>query len=603
MAEPGECDFCCFCGTYRIVLKLSDINCLFWRFMRVNHLSIGLFAGLTTFLLLVTTAGTVGVTWDEPIYSEATERAAHWLHLIMRGEFSQAIDPYTFGVSWGLVNEHPPLLRFLNAVGWMLTHTWLPTPVAHRIGSIALAAVAVGTVVGLTAYWRSLAAALFAGAALLTMPRLFHHMHLTTLDFPLAAIWVLGTLIFFGEMKKMALYTPLSSWRPSFGGAFVIGAWIGLGLLTKINAVLLLPFWGIWILLYRRTWRHVSTFALSLPIGLLVLIGGWPWIWKEPFNGLWNWVQFFRVHFEIRQWFAGTLYIDTPWYLPFVMVLITTPLVILVLAGIGAVTAPASARSQSEGSWQPSTRQPSTRQPSTWRLGEWRGLHLLGITTVLGYYALTFTPIHDQERLLLPALVHLAILSGDGFAYTWRRLHGWIAKRWAEPRKSLLQVAFGLLLLLPGVVANLRMHPHQLAYYNELVGGPRGAQMLGMETIYFATTYGHFLPWLNQLPAGSKIWVMPNSWDVLYYYQKYGDLNPDLVVLRVPYWGSFYDDQGVLWQEGTLEDADYALIERRQTTFNNVIPEYAIQLTWAAEKPELARLEQNGVVLATLHSK
>jgi hypothetical protein len=80
-------------------------------------------------------------------------------------------------------------------------------------------------------------------------------------------------------------------------------------------------------------------------------------------------------------------------------------------------------------------------------------------------------------------------------------------------------------------------------------------------------------------------------------------LKDDLVVLRAPYWGSFYDDQEVAWQTGTLEDADYALIERRQTTFNDVIPEYAIQLAWAAEKPELARLEQGGVVLATLHSK
>jgi len=161
---------------------------------------------------------------------------------------------------------------------------------------------------------------------------------------------------------------------------------------------------------------------------------------------------------------------------------------------------------------------------------------------------------------------------------------------------------FAVLLLVPGVLGIVRLHPFELAYYNELVGGVRGARRLGMETIYFASTYGHFLPHLNELPAGSRLWVMPNSWDVIYYYQLNGLLRDDLVVLRPPGWGSFYDDRGVLSEVGGLESADYALIERRQTTFNAVIPEYAIQLEWASTKRELARLERCGVVLAALYA-
>ncbi|MEZ4634096.1 MAG: hypothetical protein R2856_03805 [Caldilineaceae bacterium] len=33
---------------------------------------------------------------------------------------------HTFGVSWGLVNEHPPLFRYVNAAGWALAQDWLP---------------------------------------------------------------------------------------------------------------------------------------------------------------------------------------------------------------------------------------------------------------------------------------------------------------------------------------------------------------------------------------------------------------------------------------------------------------------------------------------
>ena len=70
-------------------------------------------------------------------------------------------------------------------------------------------------------------------------------------------------------------------------------------------------------------------------MALLVLVAGWPWIWRDPAAGLVNWVKFFRVHFEIRQWYAGKLYVKTPWFLAPAMVGITTPVALLVLAIIG----------------------------------------------------------------------------------------------------------------------------------------------------------------------------------------------------------------------------------------------------------------------------
>jgi 4-amino-4-deoxy-L-arabinose transferase-like glycosyltransferase len=561
----------------------SILESLNWSNMRSKPIIAGTVSGLITFVLLAATSAGVGVVWDEPIYVEATERAARWFGLIFSGQFGQAFEQYTFGISWGLVHEHPPLFRYVNALGWTLTRDWLPAPLHHRIGSIAVAALTVGILVGVIWRVRGARTALFAAAALLSMPRIFFHMHLTVLDFPLAAMWIVGTLVFFNEVSKTPPVGSVAVWRPSLRSAFVIGAWIGLGLLTKINAVLLLPFWGLWLLIYRRSWRMITTFALSLLIGLAVLIAGWPWIWGNPLTGLWNWVQFFRVHFEIRQWFAGQLYVETPWTLPWLILLITTPLLVWLMGLIGALVGRKHAENRRSGV-----------------LDEWIGLHLLGLAVVVGYYAFSPTPIHDQDRLLLPAFVHLAILSGEGF----NRLWGWLGARLDRPlRGAVAQTSLAILLLLPGIVQNVRLHPYQLAYYGEVVGGVRGAARLDMETIYFASTYVHFLPALNQLPANALVWVMPNSWDVLYYYQKVGLLRADLVILRPPGWGSFYDDQGVPSQQGTLADADFALIERRQTTFNDELPEHAIQLTWAADAPELDRLSRNGVVLATLHRR
>ena len=489
-----------------------------------------------------------------------------------------------------------------------------------------LAALTIGVLAAATARRAGVAGGLFAAAAAVTMPRVFFHVHLGALDFAHAATWFLATLAFHYATSSRRWWALL-----------LAGAALGLALLTKINAVLLVPYWGLWLLLYRRREAHAwLVYLLSLPVALIVLVAGWPWIWADPVAGLVNWVKFFRIHFEIRQWYAGKLYVKTPWYLAPVMVGITTPLALLALATIGLFkqdtlenddrTSPEPVegdvlRSRStqdarlisridSGEKKPGTAADGAEGRRRLRVSDWSGLHLLGILTVVGYYMLPITAIHDQERLLLPAFLQLAVLAGGGFAlvYAWlaRRMAAWLRGRdagFGRIARSLLGLGLAVLLLLPGLLSITRLHPFELSYYNELVGGTAGAGRLGMETTYYANTYGHFLPKLNNLPAGSKLWVMPNSWDVMYYYQRNGLLRNDLVLLRPPGWGSFYDDTGVLSAEGGLESADYALIDRRQTTFNDTIPEYAIQLEWAAGKPEIARLARDGVLLAALYSK
>jgi 4-amino-4-deoxy-L-arabinose transferase-like glycosyltransferase len=565
---------------------------------RSGAVRLGILTATAVLVLLLATSGTVGVTWDEPIYSEAAERSANWLGLVVQGDLQQAFNATTFGISWGLVSEHPPLVRVVGGLGWALTRAVLSAPTTHRVGNMALAACSIGVLVAATGRRRGAMIGIFVGAAVLAMPRVFFHAHLAALDFVLAAVWMMATLTFERATRTPRWMSPL-----------VIGLALGLAMLTKINAVLLLPFWLIWLLLYRRTWRGLLVYLGSLPVALVVLIAGWPWIWKDPVSGLRNWVEFFRVHFGIPQWFAGRLYVNTPWYLPFVIIAITVPVTLLLLAAIGVFGKPNWHGTRSGEQATTGDRRTASRilaLPGS----DWTGLHLLGLLTILLYYALPFTSIHDQDRLLLPAFFHLAVLSGDGFAVVVIWLTGMmVARRRTQETgisffvSRILTIGLALLFLAPGILGIIRWHPFELSYYNELVGGARGAQRRGMETAYFAGTYGHFLPELNRLPAGSKVWVVPNSWDVLYYYQRTGLLRDDIVLLRPSGWGSFYDDTGVRNEVGGLESADYALIERRQTSFNDSIPENAVQLEWAANKPIVALLERDGVVLAALYSK
>ncbi len=254
---------------------------------RRGAVKLGFLTAVAVLAVLLATSAAIGVTWDEPINSQAAENAARWFGTLWTGGPDAAFEQTAFGVGWGLNNEHPPLMRVLSGLGWALTRGVLPTPTAHRVGSMVLAAFTVGVLAAATARRSGAAAGLFAAAAVLAMPRVFFHAHLGALDFAHAATWLIATLVFERATRSPRWWSPL-----------VIGLALGLALLTKINAVLLLPFWGIWLLLYRRTWRGLLTYLGSLPVALGVLIAGWPWIWKDPVAGLRKWVEFFPRAFR-----------------------------------------------------------------------------------------------------------------------------------------------------------------------------------------------------------------------------------------------------------------------------------------------------------------
>ena len=275
------------------------------------------FLGVTVVVLalLLSTAATVGVTWDEPIYSQAAENAAHWFGtLLLRGGPAAAFAQTAFGVGWGLVNEHPPLVRVLNGFGWVLT----------RGSSRRRPCIASGVCCSprsLSACWPRQRAALRVGRrpvcrcrrrgdASSLLPRPSRRAGLPPRrDLVSGYAGVLLCRVFppvVGAVAGRAGARPGAPDEDRCGPA---------------RAVL-----GLSLSYHRRSGRAWLVFLLSLPVALLVLVAGWPWIWRDPAAGLVNWVKFFRVHFaRSRQWYAGKLYVKTPWYLAPVMVGITTP--------------------------------------------------------------------------------------------------------------------------------------------------------------------------------------------------------------------------------------------------------------------------------------
>jgi hypothetical protein len=310
------------------------------------------------------------------------------------------------------------------------------------------------------------------------------------------------------------------------------------------------------------------------PLGLLTVIMLFPWFWSDTGSKLINWVRFFTVsHYEIYQYYFGRIYLEPPWHFPVVTVLVTVPILLLTLAVIGAIQG-----------FRPGRTQSAAR------------LWLIQALLPVIWFMRPSSRAFDGDRLLMPTYVFLAPLAGLGFEVVASWITSHVSIRRFRP--SVLTLILGIIVLMPGALAITRLHPFELAYYNEAIGGVHGAYHRQLETIYWASTYRAALPELNhRAMPGATVWVMPNSWDVMYYYQKAGLLRDDLVMVRPPGWGSFYDDSGVKWIEASIDEADFALIEYRQTTFFDYVIDYM------AQHQPVWVLDYQGVPLVALYQR
>jgi hypothetical protein len=74
----------------------------------------------------------------------------------------------------------------------------------------------------------------------------------------------------------------------------------------------------------------------------------------------------------------------------------------------------------------------------------------------------------------------------------------------SPPRQGATQL-LALLLILPGLIAGIRLHPYQYVYYNLLAGNPNGR----FELDYWAISYREAMEYVNSVaPANSNIMVV-----------------------------------------------------------------------------------------------
>ena len=185
---------------------------------------------------------------------------------------------------------------------------------------------------------------------------------------------------------------------------------------------------------------------------------------------------------DIRIFYLGQTYeYSLPWHNAWVLIAVTVPATLLAAALVGVLYALATARRD--------------RLPL---------FFLLQLVT-LPVLRMLPTPAHDGVRLFLPTFFFLAALAGWGTVWAADLL-----ARWSHRRRNAMRAVLAMAVLLPAAWQLIKVHPFELSYYNELIGGPRGAWRRGFELTYWYDAFNdRTLSELNDprtgLPRGAVV--------------------------------------------------------------------------------------------------
>lgn len=481
-----------------------------------------LIAGALAFVAVVAVLLTyrgIGYSWDEAYYHRPAEMTAEWVGTFFT-ERTRAASRETIDQLWcGPIDpttsrpvaivEMPSFVKGAMGVSWALTHKWWGELRAFRFPAALAFGVSVFLIYLLTLNSYRRRAAVIAAIAYMTMPHVFGHAHIAATETVTNAVILLAIYCFFRGLN-------------SFWWAILFAIAFGIALDTKINALLLAPVLIVWgHAFHRRT--YVNNFFLMVFLAPLVWIALWPWLWFETVVRLADYFTYFLHHRHLGVWYLGRQWGGgnpvAPWHFPIVMTLMTLPLPVLVFSIFGL------ARTAVHCRW------------------EYRGILFTAYAVVVLVHAsLPGSPKYDGTRLFFSLFPMLAILVGGGadslvtiFPFD-RKIRGALAVR------HIVAAVFLVILAGNGLWAIVKIHPHEISYFNILTGGLEGARDR-FEITYWGEAFNEeVLACLNdpeKLPPRSRIKTLAMNPLVPFHLQDWGMLRNDLVFDPPPpydYW-------------------------------------------------------------------
>lgn len=304
---------------------------------------------------------------------------------------------------------------------------------AYNLSSILWGVAGIGILYAFIKEAVGVKAGIFAALFLALTPRYFGDIHNNMKDIPQATIFALNIWLLW-RLNKHKRPLDLILASLAFAVAFSI----------KVNSI----FIPIIFLLWRP--KNI-TYFLFAPLFAFAL---WSVFWQHPISQLLYIPSFFRDNTQnievllFGKWYCSGL--NVPWYYPLLNLGITTPIPILVFFFIGLIRpiGPIS-------------------------------LMILWLLVPISRYVFPQMGVIDGVRHFEEVLFPLAAIAGIGISQI--RLIRLIGP-----------ICIGLLL-----ITIVSYHPYQITYYNELVGGVRGAYGK-FDLDYWGTSQKEAVAWINE---------------------------------------------------------------------------------------------------------
>jgi len=324
------------------------------------------------------------------------------------------------------------------------------------------------------------------------------------------------------EIWRVEIYPLIHVIRTQIVNPKTILAGITLGLAISIRAIglaaaLLVFIYTLWV--YGK--KLVYLFLPYSIVAALIVYWTWPYLWSMPI------VRFVMSFKAILQFpwsgmvlFNGFYYPPDglPWYaIPWlILIQLAEPVVIICLVGMGILF---------------------------WQSIKWkRQIDLMLLVIVwfllpLGWSMLPFSSMYDNFRQLFFIIPPLFLVSGMVFE--------WLVAKFRHP---VFRMVIPLLLIIPGILSGMQLHPYEYIYYNRFAGGTNAA-FRKYELDYWVTSYRASTDYINEFaPEKSKIYVWGPAWIAKRYARE------DLNIYEIDNFDSFGE---------SIEDGSYIILSSR----------------------------------------
>ena len=212
-------------------------------------------------------------------------------------------------------------------------------------------------------------------------------------------------------------------------------------------------------------------------IAFITMYAAWPALWGDPFNRIWERIVLTTDFTKHQVLFEGVVYSseELPWqFLPRILPLqFTEPGILLFLLSIPLLYLRNKLRD--------------------------RSVQRVLVVLILWFFVpillqvIQRVPIYDNFRQFLFAMPPIFILAGWALETLRMRI-----------RQNSIRIAIVAFALAPGIVQIVRLHPYQYIYYNNLVGGVRGAEGR-YELDYWCTAYREAMGYVNQHATSNAV--------------------------------------------------------------------------------------------------